>query len=170
MRFETWVERQIREAQERGEFDNLRGAGQPLPGLTGQYDELWWVKQVAQREHLSLLPPMLALRKEAEVLLTGLADIPSEAAVRDVVADYNARVVETIRRPQDGPLVAIPRRLDVDEVVAEWARRRAARPARAVAQPAALPSIDSSARQKAHRWRRLSRVLITAFSARGKPS
>ncbi|HET6919812.1 MAG TPA: DUF1992 domain-containing protein [Jiangellaceae bacterium] len=124
VRFETWVERQIREAQERGEFENLPGAGKPLPGLTGHYDDQWWVKQVAQREHLSLLPPMLVLRKEAEDLLAGLGDLPSEAAVREVVADYNTRVVEAIRLPQDGPLVAIPRRLDVEDVVADWAQRR----------------------------------------------
>ena len=96
MRFETWVERQIREAQERGEFDDLPGAGQPLPGLTGQYDELWWVKRVAEREHLSLLPPTLALRKEAEELLDDLPSITSEETVRDLVADYNTRVVEAI--------------------------------------------------------------------------
>ncbi len=124
VRFETWVERQIREAQERGEFENLPGAGKPLPGLTGHYDDQWWVKQVAQREHLSLLPPMLVLRKEAEELLAGLGDLPSETAVREVVADYNTRVVEAIRRPQDGPLVAIPRRLDVEDVVTDWAQRR----------------------------------------------
>ena len=127
MRFETWVERQIREAQERGEFDNLPGAGKPLTGLTGNCDEMWWVKQVVRRENLSVLPPMLALRKEAEELLAGLADVPSEAAVRDLVEDYNARVVATIREPRDGPLVRIPRRLDVDDVVADWARRRVAR-------------------------------------------
>ncbi len=28
--FESWIDKQIREAQERGDFDNLRGAGQPL--------------------------------------------------------------------------------------------------------------------------------------------
>lgn len=28
--FEGWIDRQIREAQERGDFDNLRGKGQPL--------------------------------------------------------------------------------------------------------------------------------------------
>jgi hypothetical protein len=108
MRFESWVERQIREAQERGEFDNLAGAGKPLPGLTGQYDDMWWVKQVVQRERLSLLPSMLALRKEAEELLAGLADVPSELAVRDQVEDYNARVVAAIRQPRDGPMKSSP--------------------------------------------------------------
>lgn len=28
--FESWIDRQIRQAQERGDFDNLRGKGQPL--------------------------------------------------------------------------------------------------------------------------------------------
>ncbi len=28
--FESWIDKQIREAQERGDFDNLRGTGQPL--------------------------------------------------------------------------------------------------------------------------------------------
>jgi hypothetical protein len=124
LRFESWVERQIRAAQERGEFDDLPGAGKPLPGLTGLYDEMWWVKQVAERERVSVLPPMLALRKEAEDLLDSLEGVASEASVRDLVDDYNARVVEAIRRPQDGPLSAVARRLDIDEVLAEWSRRR----------------------------------------------
>ena len=29
--FETWIDRQIREAEERGAFDDLAGAGKPLP-------------------------------------------------------------------------------------------------------------------------------------------
>ena len=29
--FESWIDRQIQRAQERGEFDNLAGAGRPLP-------------------------------------------------------------------------------------------------------------------------------------------
>ena len=157
MRFETWVERQIREAQERGEFDGLPGAGKPLSGLTGHYDEQWWVKQVAQREHLSLLPPMLALRKEAEELLYGLPSIPSEAAVRDLVADYNARVVAAIRRPSEGPLVAIPRRLDGDEVVAEWARRRSIRTSIATGRPATRPWSEPETHRRPRWWRRLIR-------------
>jgi hypothetical protein len=122
---ESWVERQIREAQERGEFDDLPGAGKPLPGLTGDYDEMWWLRQLAERERVSTLPPMLALRKEAEDLLDGLADVPSEADVHDLVKDYNARVAEAIRRPQEGPSFAIARRMDIDEVLAEWVCRRA---------------------------------------------
>jgi hypothetical protein len=41
MAIETWVERQIREAQERGAFDNLPGAGKPIPGIAEPDDEHW---------------------------------------------------------------------------------------------------------------------------------
>ncbi|MFI6816174.1 DUF1992 domain-containing protein [Nonomuraea sp. NPDC050328] len=65
MPFETWIDRQIREATERGEFDNLPGSGKPIPG-----DELWWIKQKLRSGNLSFpLPPTLALRKEAEQAL-----------------------------------------------------------------------------------------------------
>mgnify|MGYP001616329475 FL=1 len=30
MQFENWIDRQIREAMERGAFDHLPGAGQPI--------------------------------------------------------------------------------------------------------------------------------------------
>jgi Domain of unknown function (DUF1992) len=42
-RWESAVDRQIREAQEAGEFDRLPGLGRPLPGAGGEYDEDWWV-------------------------------------------------------------------------------------------------------------------------------
>ena len=50
--FESLAERRIREAAERGEFDNLPGAGQPLPGLSGTYDPDWWVKEWIRRTSL----------------------------------------------------------------------------------------------------------------------
>jgi hypothetical protein len=76
MPFGSWVERQIREAQERGEFDDLPGAGKPLPGLTRDYDEMWWLRQLAEREHVSTLPPMLALRKRRRICSTASPECP----------------------------------------------------------------------------------------------
>jgi DnaJ family protein C protein 28 len=35
--WETWIDQQIREAQERGEFDNLPGSGQPLDLAANPY-------------------------------------------------------------------------------------------------------------------------------------
>src|SRR5262249_62272694 len=39
--WETWIEAQIRVAMEQGAFDNLPGAGKPLPNLDQDPD--WWV-------------------------------------------------------------------------------------------------------------------------------
>lgn len=68
--WESWIEAQIRVAQEEGAFDNLSGAGKPLPNLDQEYDPLWWVKQLAQREQISMLPPSLELRRKVETELT----------------------------------------------------------------------------------------------------
>lgn len=50
---ESIVERQIRLAAERGEFDDLPGSGKPIEDLDDAYDPLWWVKKWAEREGLS---------------------------------------------------------------------------------------------------------------------
>ncbi|HEX5102314.1 MAG TPA: DUF1992 domain-containing protein [Pirellulaceae bacterium] len=39
--FDTLAEQRIRAAQAAGEFDNLPGFGQPIPGLDEPHDELW---------------------------------------------------------------------------------------------------------------------------------
>lgn len=64
--WESWIEQQIREAQEAGAFDQLPGAGKPLPSLIKEYDPLWWVKNLVQREQISILPPSLELLRKVE--------------------------------------------------------------------------------------------------------
>ena len=124
MRYESWVERQIREAMERGEFDNLPGAGQPIPGLTGQDEENWWVKRFLEREKIPMpLPTSLALRKEIASLPETLAEVRTEDAVRAIVAGLNERIRDTHRRQVDGPPLVL-RPVDVEAVVAEWRRNR----------------------------------------------
>ena len=122
--FGTWVERQIREATERGEFDNLPGAGKPIADLDKPHDELWWVKQMLRREQLSYLPPTIALRKEAEEALLEASRAGSEGQVRRIVADINRKIVEGNRKAASGPpLNLMP--FDVDRVVGDWRRRQA---------------------------------------------
>jgi len=48
--FESYAERQIREAMERGDFDDLPGSGQPLGDLSTPYDPNWWAKGFLSRE------------------------------------------------------------------------------------------------------------------------
>jgi len=42
---ESAAERQIRKAMERGEFDDLPGAGKPFEDAGSAYDPAWWVKR-----------------------------------------------------------------------------------------------------------------------------
>ncbi len=117
---ETWIDRQIREAQERGEFDNLPGAGKPLPGLGERTDPNWWVKGLMKRENLTFpLPTSLALRKEVAELPEALADVRTEQAVREIVADLNERIRDARRRHVDEPPLFI-KTVSVERVVGEW--------------------------------------------------
>jgi Domain of unknown function (DUF1992) len=121
--FQTWVERRIREATERGAFDNLPGAGKPIPDLDEPHDELWWVRRKLRQEQLSYLPPTLALRKAAEDAMEAAARAGSEEQVRRIVAEINARIVEGNRKAASGP----PSNLapfDADRVVQAWRERR----------------------------------------------
>lgn len=138
--YESAVDRAIREAAERGAFDNLPGAGKPLPLLDGPDDELWWVRRYVEREGLprdALLPPSIQLRKAIDRLPATLRALRGEQAVRDTVRELNLRVVEHLRHPS-GPAVPVGP-VDVDAAVARWRAERtpepppapAARPARA---------------------------------------
>ena len=125
MRYESWVERQVREAIERGEFDNFPGAGRPLPGINGREDQDWWVKSLLEREQLPMpLPTSLALRREVAELSQTLADVPDEAAVRSIIEDLNRRIRDSHRRRVDGPPVVL-KPVDTERAVADWRRSRA---------------------------------------------
>ena len=121
--FETWVERQLREAAERGAFDDLPGAGKPIPDLDKPHDELWWVKQKLRRENFSYLPPTIALRRQAEEALEAAAQAGSEDEVRRIVAGINARIIEGNRKAASGPPLNLAP-FDVERVVGGWRDRR----------------------------------------------
>ncbi|HEY5835702.1 DUF1992 domain-containing protein [Streptomyces sp.] len=121
--FESWVDQQIREAEERGDFADLPGVGKPLPSLDTPYDELWWVKGKMRREGLSFLPPTLVLRKEAEKAVAAVAEARSERQVRRIIREINAKIEEAIRRPPEGPPLNLGP-FDVERVVAEWRERQ----------------------------------------------
>ena len=142
--WESWVERQIREATERGEFDNLPGTGKPLD-LGSPDDPDWWIKRLMQREGIDssqALHPTLALRREAKTYPAALADIRDEEQVREVVRDFNRRVIEDRLRPVRGAAMPpVAPRLDVEEMVAAW---RALRALRAAAGGSSVPAARTS--------------------------
>ena len=120
MQFENWIDRQIREAMARGEFDNLPGAGKPLE-LDSSED--WWIKAKIKAENLdAVLPGPLALRREVEGITDAVADCRSEAEVRERCEALNERIRDYYRRPETGRRIIV-RLVDVDAVVAGWRQR-----------------------------------------------
>ncbi|WP_017974704.1 DUF1992 domain-containing protein [Actinopolyspora halophila] len=123
--FESWIDRQVRVARERGDFDDLPGMGEPLPDPSSD-DELSWVKKYVEREGLSsesLLPPAVQLRKEIDRLPGRVAEQRSEQAVRELVDELNIRIVEWLRAPS-GPKIKVGP-VDVEETVRQWRQQRA---------------------------------------------
>jgi hypothetical protein len=141
------IENAIQQAIRRGEFDDLPGAGKPLPGLTGTHDPDWWIRRKIEREQLTGLgPPALTLRTEDAEFADRLDRLASERAVREHVDDFNRRVREARRQLQGGPPVVTATR-DADVEVSAWEARRAAR----------LRAADEQRRAEAEAFAALSR-------------
>ncbi len=143
----SWVDVEIEQAQRRGDFDNLPGAGKPLKNLD-QDDPDWWVKSLIEREKLDMsaaLPTVMALRQERRGFPESLAGISDEVAVRERLEDYNARVIEDRRKPVVGAnSPAIAGRVDVDEMLEQWRQLREDR-----ARPVVDPDVESAAQTEA---------------------
>ena len=151
--FESWVDRQIREATDRGEFDNLPGTGKPLPGLRGPVEEQWWLKDYLRREGLPsdvLLPTPLLLRKEVDALPETARTLKTEPEVRALVAELNQRIVEWLRFG-DGPRVPLGP-VNADKAVARW---RTETTRTTTTTPAPQPKQDPP--RKPRWWRRWTR-------------
>lgn len=124
-----FVETAIQLAIRRGEFDDLPGAGKPLEGLGTHHDPDWWIRRKIETENLTGLgPPALLLRTEDRDLDANLDLLARESDVREVLEDFNRRVIAARRQLQGGPPV-VTRTRDVDAEIEAWRERRAARPA-----------------------------------------
>ena len=123
--YESSIDRQLREAAERGEFDNLAGLGQPFPDRGQEYDEDWWVKDWLRREGgaAGVIPATLAVRRAVEDLAATVDRLRTESAVREHVSELNERIRKARVGLLDGPPVVLPP-LDADTVVAGWRERR----------------------------------------------
>jgi hypothetical protein len=150
LRFETWIDRQIREGIDQGAFDNLAGAGKPIPGIGEVHDDAWWVKQKLRREQVSVLPPTLALRKEAEDARRAAALARSEDEARAIIDAINRKIRRAFAQPLAGPpLNLVP--FDVERVAERW---RAEHPGPV---PDARPLADAPAPARRSWWGRGTR-------------
>jgi hypothetical protein len=126
--FTSWIDRRINEAAERGAFDNLPGAGKPLPKRTGEDAAQAWLRDYLRREGVSadeLLPIPLRLRKETARLAETVQDLRSEQEVRAVVADLNRRIIEW-RRVPTGPPVFL-KLVNTEAMVSAWREGQSSR-------------------------------------------
>lgn len=156
MAFRTWIDQQISEAEDRGAFTNLPGAGKPLPNRGD--DENAWLIDWIRREGISteeLLPAPLKLRKQSSRLASTVHEMRSEQEVRDAVAELNYQIVEWRKIPTGPPIfVAL---VDAEAMVAKW--REAQTPPvapSASSRPTVAPSLIVTANAAPRRrwWRR----------------
>ena len=158
MSYASWIDQQIADAERRGLFDGLPGAGKPLnikPGAAdGDYGQAW-LRDYARREGVAaeeMLPAPLRLRKEAERMAESAGEFRSESEVREAVADLNRRIVEWRRIPV-GPPVHV-RLVNADDLVARWRTARARREAAAHAAVAAAAGARTAGDRAADASRR----------------
>src|SRR5262245_38945548 len=119
-----WVDLQIQQAMERGEFDDLPGRGKPIEGLEKESDPDWWLKKLVEREQISgVLPAALQLRKDDLELGGELDRLATEAEVRREVEAFNERIRRARMQLTGGPPVITPMR-DMDGEVEAWSARR----------------------------------------------
>ena len=145
-----WVDLQIQQAMNRGEFDDLPGTGKPLTDLGSSHDRDWWLKKLIEREQITgVLPPALQLRKDDAELDALLDQQATEKQVRDAVEDFNRRIVEARRQLQGGPPVITPTR-DPDAEVDRWRERMRAR--RSASRAVRRTEDGSRTRSSRRRW------------------
>ena len=151
--FASWIDQRIAEAADQGAFDDLPGAGKPIPRRSGGTEA--WLQDFLRREGVSaddLLPAPLRLRKEAERLAGTVGDLNSEDEVREVVRGLNLRILEWRRIPT-GPPVYL-RLVDEEAMVSRWRDARRGPPAPA---PPAGPHPEPPPRRPWWRRRRALR-------------
>ena len=155
MTFRSWIDQQVHDAEARGAFRDLPGAGKPLD-LSGDGDFTdRWLRDYVRREGASFedaLPAPLRLRKESERLAQAASagEAPSEAALRAAVADLNRRITDWRRIPV-GPPVYV-RLADEEALAAAWRQARAQ--ARQQAAGAAAGPAREARRDHGRRWPR----------------
>jgi hypothetical protein len=87
-------------------------------------DADWWLKKLVAREELTVMPEMLALRKDISELRGALHLVPSESELRERIAALNARV-EEVNLTNTSPVASDLMPLDAERVATAWRAARA---------------------------------------------
>jgi hypothetical protein len=155
MSFTSWIDQQISEAAERGAFDDLPGAGKPLPNRGEADDGQAWLRDYALREGVpaeELLPTPLKLRKQAQRLAESVHGLRSEQEVREAVCELNHRIMEWRRIPL-GPPIFVPL-VNEEQMVSRW---RDGQPVRQSPSSPGPVTGNTAATARQRWWRRQGR-------------
>lgn len=96
------VERAIREAMGRGEFDGLPGAGKPIPGLGTGYDPDWWARRFVERARLEDAAD--EVRRTIRAELPRLRTMPDREAAERRMAHLEERIAALNALGLDDPI------------------------------------------------------------------
>lgn len=119
LRWESWIDKQIRDAEARGEFDDLPGKGKPLPDIDTPRDEMWWIREKLKREEVDVLPPTLQVRRDLDEARERIRRATTEDEVRGIVEDINAKIRHVNRTTISGPPSTLAP-LHLETVVDRW--------------------------------------------------
>jgi hypothetical protein len=117
------ADNRIRDAQERGEFDNLPGAGKPIPDIDEPYDPMWWIKKKVREEGVNVAPPGVQLQQEVEDALAGLGSLSTEKQVRELIGSLNKRIRRANAMTIQGPMTTLTV-IDEERAVQRWRQAR----------------------------------------------
>ena len=119
---ENWIEHKLRRALDEGDVTDLPGAGQPIPGIDGAYDPLWWGKKVVKRERLDFVPPAVEIRRTVDRTLAEVAELRDERQVRRRLEALNCEIAKANATTTFGPATSVAL-FDVEKLVERWRRR-----------------------------------------------
>lgn len=121
--WETWIDRLIRQAQERGDFAANSFHGKPIPGLGERRPDDWFAQRLMAREGVEHLPKTIRVRKNLDLALESIAAAATEDEVRSIVAEINEQILDVNRKAASGPPSNMMP-LALDRVLATWSAGR----------------------------------------------
>lgn len=123
-----WIEALIHQAEREGKFDCVASAPDPMAGVDPDSadDENWWLKKLIKRENLTVMPEMLAVKRDVSALRSGLAEVPNERELRARCAELNRRIVAADLE-NSSPVAKDLAPIDVEQMVGRWRVARSER-------------------------------------------
>ncbi|MDZ7917383.1 MAG: DUF1992 domain-containing protein [Rhodococcus sp. (in: high G+C Gram-positive bacteria)] len=115
--FESWVEQQIRKAQEQGHFDNLSGSGKPIPVDSALDGPNWWIRKKMAAEGLRYPSMADDLRQRVTDMCRRALQARSEREARTIVQEINKEIRAYRVNPPPGVHLTL-KLVDIDEILA----------------------------------------------------